>query len=98
MCRYCAVSGPLIEQADRAFARPQVHVPHRRREVLVAREILDRLRRRRFFVSASHRASVIRTTRPRPPLGLSTMPFQSLTSTLSYRRRRSTSAAQGDGA
>jgi len=48
MCRQCAVSSALVEQADRslAFARRQVHVSHRRREVLVAREVLDRLRRR----------------------------------------------------
>ena len=46
MCRQCAVSSALVEQADRslAFARQQVHVPHRRREVLVAREVLNRLR------------------------------------------------------
>jgi hypothetical protein len=47
MCRHCAVSSPAVEQPDRSFtlARRQVHVPHRRRQMLMAREVLNRLRR-----------------------------------------------------
>jgi hypothetical protein len=47
MCRYCTVSSPAVEQPNRSFAlaRRQVHVLHRRRQVLMAREVLNRLRR-----------------------------------------------------
>ena len=48
MCRYCAVTSAPVEQADGplSLARRQVHVAHRRRQMLVPGELLDRLRRR----------------------------------------------------